>query len=173
MNEAEKYQEVWEHDEYRGYSPGESYVWMFLEMLKEHNIKMKGKLAEIGCGTGRAGLILNNFFEVHKYDITSNCLDEFVPKTNFHVLDICKEPLPKHNIGYCCDVMEHMPTEYVMTVLNNIAKSCNYAFFSICTKPDHFGKLVGEDLHLTVKPYTWWRDKLGETRGNYLKQETY
>ncbi len=162
MSEAEKYSSVWEHEEYRRYSPGEKFAWRFLEILKDHDIPLEGTLAEIGCGTGRAGLILNNWFKVDKYDLAPNCLDEFVKPDNFSVLDITKDELPEHTIGYCCDLMEHLPTEYVMTAVNNIVSHCDYSFFSIYTKHDHYGKLIGEELHLTVRPFTWWRDRLNE-----------
>jgi hypothetical protein len=35
-------------------------------------------------------------------------------------------------------------------------------FLSICTVPDTNGAWVGQPLHLTVQPFTWWRDQLSE-----------
>jgi hypothetical protein len=69
----------------------------------------------------------------------------------------------KYDYAYCCDVMEHIPTEYVMATLQNIMATCTEgAFFYICLVPDGFGALIGKPLHLTVRPFMWWRDKLAE-----------
>ena len=64
--------------------------------------------------------------------------------------------------GYCCDVMEHIPPEKVDKVLANIMAHCGKTFFSISFQEDHFGRKVGHPLHLTVRPFEWWRDKLAE-----------
>ena len=66
-------------------------------------------------------------------------------------------------VGYCCDVMEHIPPEHVEAVLMRIFAHCDRVFFGISFNPDHFGPaLVGEPLHLTVRPYVWWRDLLAD-----------
>ena len=66
------------------------------------------------------------------------------------------------DVGYCCDVMEHLPPEKVDAVLKRIFKNCESCFFSIHFGEDSFRKVVGHPLHLTVKPFSWWLDKLKE-----------
>ena len=58
--------------------------------------------------------------------------------------------------------MEHIPPEFVDETLKNIFRSADKVFFQICLQEDHFGQELGETLHLTVKPFTWWRDKISE-----------
>ncbi|MHA2085554.1 MAG: hypothetical protein ACXABD_17500 [Candidatus Thorarchaeota archaeon] len=41
-----------------------------------------------------------------------------------------------------------------------LLEACDGVFFSIAFAPDYFGRFVGEPLHLNVKPFVWWRDRL-------------
>ena len=59
-----------------------------------------------------------------------------------------------------CDVMEHMPPEYVMLVLDRIISACRMTWFTISFVPDEFGQAIDQSLHLTVQPFTWWREHL-------------
>lgn len=64
--------------------------------------------------------------------------------------------------GFCADVLEHIPPEQVDGVLAGIAKRIETsAFFKISTLPDSCGKLIGETLHMTVRPVGWWLAKVG------------
>jgi hypothetical protein len=58
--------------------------------------------------------------------------------------------------------MEHIPTEHVEAVVENIMGLCNQVFFQICLVDDHFGEVIGEHLHLTVQSYDWWHDLLSK-----------
>ena len=51
----------------------------------------------------------------------------------------------------------------VDTVLRNILASAENVYFQISTQPDDFGpQMLGEPLHLTVKPIQWWMARLTE-----------
>lgn len=56
--------------------------------------------------------------------------------------------------------MEHIPPDDVPKVLRNILASARHCFFAISTVPDRMGTLIGEDLHLTVRPMAWWAEQL-------------
>jgi 2-polyprenyl-3-methyl-5-hydroxy-6-metoxy-1,4-benzoquinol methylase len=58
----------------------------------------------------------------------------------------------------CADVMEHIPTQHVPTVLTNLRKSTRKAaYFSISVQADYFGpRFFGEPLHLTIRRPNWW-----------------
>jgi 3-polyprenyl-4-hydroxybenzoate decarboxylase len=71
------------------------------------------------------------------------------------------EPIPVSSpYGICCDVLEHIHPDDVMQVLENIMQSAEKVFFSIGTTPDNCGVLIGQELHLTVRPHEWWQQAL-------------
>ena len=168
LAEKEKYEKAWSHDRYRDYSPGEAVVLNYVMKCRPR----MGRIIDFGSGTGRAALMLHNLnFDVTMIDIADNCLDDKVRDEIGDRLIVGNlwEPLdlPRAPEGFCTDVMEHIPTEKVDAVLDNIMSLCDKVFFQICLKEDHFGSEIDEHLHLTVRPFTWWRDKLRE-RGNVL-----
>lgn len=109
-------------------------------------------------------LALMGGMRVTMVDFAINCLDEDVRNaltTQAHVLSFIKADLCKHipcgaKYGYCCDVLEHIEQKYVWAAVKNILKAAQHCFFQISTIDDLFGKHIGESLHLTVKPYSWW-----------------
>ena len=159
--EKAKYEKAWNHDDYRNFAPGEHVAIQYVLQCKPHH----GRLIDFGAGTGRGALVLNNLgFEVTMVDIAENCLDDEVRDEIGHNLIIGnlwdKIDLPRACEGYCTDVMEHIPPEHVEAVIENIMGLCDRAFFHICLKEDHFGEVLDEHLHLTVRPFVWWRDLL-------------
>ena len=131
-------------------------------------------IIDFGSGTARASLALAQLgFRVQMLDITEQSMDSEVEdylvdnpvNLKFKEVNLwdTNSMFQYHaEYGYCCDVMEHIPTEYVMLVLNNILACTPRAFFYICLVPDAFGQIIGKPLHLTVKPFLWWREKLNE-----------
>ena len=63
----------------------------------------------------------------------------------------------RFDVGVCCDVLEHIPTELVPTVLERIAVHCAVAVIGVANFPSRYGDV---DLHLTMKPATWWIGQL-------------
>jgi 2-polyprenyl-3-methyl-5-hydroxy-6-metoxy-1,4-benzoquinol methylase len=156
--EREKYEQIWGHEEYqKSESEGERYVDAFFEICGPI---ARARVIDIGCGAGGAGLMMaERGLQVHWLDLTSLALRPEVPRLRF-----LETPLwanwhrhPGWDFGYCAEVMEHIPTEYVMLVAANILRNCKTAFFTICNRNDNFGPgLLGQPLHLTVRPYKWW-----------------
>jgi hypothetical protein len=154
ITEQEKYEKAYATGQYATYSPGEAMLPLFRQMVRK-----KGGLIDIGCGCARATKQLRD--EGHKV-IGLDFVDARETDVPFQKHDIT-EPFPRvAHVGYCCDVMEHLPESDVDQVLANIMHACDRTFFSIHFEEDQFGALVGHPLHLTVKPFTWWRDKLAE-----------
>ena len=153
-NEREKYQYLWAAGGYRDWSPGEETAHTFANMVAPC------KVIDFGCGSGRAALRLAEYgFDVTLIDFTDNCRDKEALRLPFLQWDLT-EPLPiKGDVGYCTDVMEHIPPEDVETVIANILDATPRAFFQIATVPDKFGETIGQQLHLTVQPHDWWRAK--------------
>jgi len=161
--ERAKYSELWNDvPDYRKYSPGMENVSRFMDIIKpdEHF-----KLIDIGCGTGEAGLEFKRLgLDVRWIDITDAGLHSDIPRQYFIQSSLWGDWTNYYKYGYdygfCCDVMEHIPTEYTMLVIDRIISSCRVSWFQIALVPDSFGAVIGQPLHLTVRPFTWWLEHL-------------
>lgn len=167
--EKAKYEKAWDLNAYRNYAPGEHVYHHFLQLA---NPSPGDTVIDFGCGTGRGGVMLALVGKMHVtlFDFASNCLDDWVKDalhTQSHALrfvegDLRNEIPVSARYGFCTDVMEHLPTEDVDKVIANILKSAQHVFFQISTVDDAFGEVLGEHLHLTVKPHAWWVEKFKE-----------
>jgi len=159
--ERAKYQEIWtDVPDYRKYSPGMENVQRFMDIIKP---KPGSSLIDIGCGTGDAGLeFVNRGLRVRWIDITDAALSDEISCDNFIQAALWMDWEQKcfYDYGFCCDVMEHIPTEFSMLVINRIVQVCKTTWFQIALEPDQFGAAIGKPLHLTVKPFTWWLERL-------------
>ena len=155
LSEKEKYQVMWQFDAYRNVSPGEHIAEFYVNKFKP-----EGTIIDFGCGTGRAGIKFNEHgINTLLVDFTDNCRDSEAATIPFLQWDLTNElPVDALN-GFCTDVMEHIPTNDVSTVILNIMNSADKVFFQISTIDDVMGAAINEPLHLTVKPYEWWRSK--------------
>jgi len=137
---------------------------MFLEAVGE--IEEGTTIIDYGCGTGRASRrLFEAGFDVTMLDFAENALDPEVaelakdnPRLRFVKHDLTKKCDFESDYGFCTDMMEHVPTEDVDTVLSNILLSSKFVFFQISTQPDGFGSHpdIDDDLHLTVENYFEW-----------------
>ena len=155
LTEREKYQAIWQYDTYREISPGECIADLYMEKFKP-----EGLILDFGCGTGRAALRMAKAgHEVMLIDFTDNCRDEEAVYLPFLQADLTEDIEIKAPNGFCTDVMEHIPTKDVDKVIINIMNSVDSAFFQISTIDDSMGELIDQPLHLTVKPYEWWKSQ--------------
>lgn len=63
---------------------------------------------------------------------------------------------------FCCDVMEHVPEEFVGVVLTEINRYVSWggkAFFTISCNAAKKSFMDGENLHVTVKDTDWWKSQ--------------
>ena len=165
--ERAKYEKLWQREEYRRVAPGEHWAMTFLAQAR---VEPDADVVDFGCGTGRGGLVLALLgkMRVTLLDFVPGCLDEEVAQAcetqptriRFVQADLTKTLPVSAAYGYCCDVMEHIPTADVPAVLRNIIASAQHCFFAISTVDDVMGELIGETLHLTVKPMAWWVDQI-------------
>lgn len=154
LSEQEKYQRMWAHSAYRTVSPGEECVDTFLNICKPD-----GLVIDFGCGTGRAALKIKEYgCYVQLIDFTDNSRDPAAMELAFHQHDLTEPLNIMAKYGYCTDVMEHIAPENVEKVINNIMNVAKTTFFQISTVPDNMGSIIGQQLHLTVRPHSWWKD---------------
>lgn len=155
--ERAKYQAMWGIPSYRNLAPGEHHAE---RAAIELDMRAGDTVLDFGIGTGRGAAKLQALgYDVTGIDITDNSLDEGV---RVPVIQACLWDMPevsaKH--GFCTDVMEHIPPEKVDAVLAGIRERTEGCYFNISTQPDAMGVLIGQPLHLTVKPVGWWADQL-------------
>lgn len=157
MAEDEKYRRMWEHDAYRNVSPGEGFAEAFVAHVKPRRDQL---VIDFGCGTGRGGKRIHELVgcDVILTDLADNARDADVTLP-FVVSDLTKGVSVSGDLGYCTDVMEHIPPGDVPAVIDNIMAAVPECFFKIALFHDNFGAVIGQTLHLSVFPVEWWSDR--------------
>ena len=163
VSERAKYQEIWAVDAYRAHSPGLTNVERFIRIVAPAK---HAELIDLGCGTGDAGVEFERReLAVTWLDITDCALNPLIDRRRFIEAALWQDWAcgQRWDYGFCCDVMEHIPTEYVMLAIERIMSACRVAaYFAIALRPDQFGAAIGQPLHLTVREFAWWRDHFAE-----------
>jgi 2-polyprenyl-3-methyl-5-hydroxy-6-metoxy-1,4-benzoquinol methylase len=169
MEERQKYEKIYTTEEYRrGPFPGLQYGLMFLVRY----LSGYKSMIDFGCGSGDAAVLFARLgYDVFLIDIAENCLNEEAQGAlacRFWVAALHELPpdVPHVDWGYCTDVMEHLPEEWVAPSLAAIKSRTDRIFFSISGEPDGWGALIEERLHLTIQPVDWWA---GEIRKHWRK----
>lgn len=162
--ERAKYEAVWRNGAYRKMSPGSLALDHFIATVKPtlRGAIDRTRILDFGCGTGRATQRFKDMgYDVIAIDFAANALDKEV-RVPFCLANLWELPEDlRGDYGYCCDVMEHIPTEKVDAVLSGIARTVKCAYFRISYKPDDYGPMLyGSNLHCTIRPDVWWHDRL-------------
>lgn len=167
--QAALYQDIWAIPGYAKTSTGEQLVSAFQEMAGI-SAPSRCVVLDAGCGSGKGAVALAAAgFTVRMCDLTDAGLVEEAVTLPFH--EACLWHPLERAIGYtrggkvdyvyCCDVLEHIPTEFTMlTIARLLEVARRGVFLSICFQTDNFGIWVGHPLHRTVQSFTWWRDNL-------------
>ena len=153
--ERAKYERVWAIEKYARTSP--AYHRYFSEVKRV--VGKSQKVIEFGCGAGYALKYFEDLgHEVLGVDIAENCLRVDVPFKQaclWHPMDVSGD------VGFCVDVLEHIPTSKVKDTIGQIMQCVPKCLFIACMLPDSIGSRqeFGKDtLHLTVRSASWWRN---------------
>ncbi|NGX26488.1 MAG: hypothetical protein K940chlam6_00411 [Chlamydiae bacterium] len=173
-SEKSKYDIIWrDHPSYRECSPGEAFATFFFDGFKGE-IRAGQTIIDFGCGTARVAKdFLSKGLNITLVDISPYCLDEEIRHlltlfaNQLHFQQGCLWQLPESLKSaywiYCCDVLEHIPEDFIDVCLEQMAKRTRYGgYFSICLQEDLAGKRLGHPLHLTVKEKAWWERKIDQ-----------
>lgn len=162
--ERAKYEKAWQLPAYSASSPAFNLLPAFMSMVRPEPGEW---FCDYGCGTGQASLWLYWYglepvlFDLTPKGLATNVLfrlaHRFIKGCLWEPGDLGEATF---DLGLCADVMEHMPPEKVDDVLANIIHRNDRTWFNISLKPDRLGAKIGETLHMTVRPFTWWRDLL-------------
>ncbi len=159
--ETDRYEELINGmPEYLENSPGEMHAELFLEMS---GAQPGDTILDVGCCSVKGSVKLAEYQLVPQLqDITDVGL---VPEAQAFPFDKGAAWAPRRARSvdwiFCTDLMEHIPTAFVMLTLDRLCRRARKgAFFTISLQPDNFGVYIGEPLHLTVQPYVWWRERI-------------
>ena len=157
QTEREKYTEVWNRPEARLQSPAmRDHFTEIKAWAEQHNLN---KLVDFGAGSGVLDLALNKAgYKVHMIDLVPNCLNQEVRSALCETLTFEEACLWENNEYHadgviCIDMLEHLPTEHVPAVVNLIHSTAPHGF---CNAALFTHTVAGKELHLTLKPPTWW-----------------
>lgn len=166
LTERETYEAMWAVEDYAKTSPGEQLVQPFLEMSGAE-ARPKVTVLDAGCGSGKGALALQaKGFSVELADLTDAGLLDEAKSLPFHRLALWEDVRHKthgdrFDYVYCCDVLEHIPTPFVMLVVQRLLDVARRGLFlSVALQGDNFGVWVGKPLHQTVMNFVQWRECL-------------
>ena len=155
-----EYNRIWsEVPEYRGASPEARYLHgLAINTWPKEHFKT---FLSVGCGDGiglRVALVAG--MEVKGLDIADGLADDykdlpgcFVHGEAHHMPFEDKQ----FDIVSCCDVLEHIPAEFIRPTIKEIARvTAKRMIISVTMTP---ARLV-EGAHVTLRPVHWWLKRL-------------
>jgi len=179
MNKEEqrKYEDLYFGDEYRtDYKPGILFIENNNFKIDERTADVKSVI-EFGSGEGHViKYFRDKGIECYGTDIASNSLSFSELNDYRYVMDL-GEPQEfdkKFDFLFSCDVFEHLPTESIDTLIENMKRAApnGKAIVRIALYLDIRGQRdINKALHLTVKPVHWWLDKFKEHKIEVLDYE--
>lgn len=170
MNKAEqqKYEDLYVGDEYRtDYKPGILFIEKDNFDFAYKTIDVKSVI-EFGSGEGHViKYFRDKGIECYGTDIANNSLSFPELEKYRLVMDLSElqDFNKKFDFLFSCDVFEHLPTEGIDNLLENMKRAApkGKAVVRIALYLDIRGqKDINKALHLTVKPVGWWLDKFKE-----------
>lgn len=158
MNENEKYSYLYEH----GYGSGDR-SFQKLNHAKRFIDFKDQTVVEYGCGRGLVREQID-----HKSYLGVDVASALIPMNNnwgANEMFVCEDirffkPKDVFDIALSFDVMEHIPTLSVYTVLENIISSAKTSVIGISCVQATSESPDDDNLHRTVRTPKWWKGKI-------------
>jgi len=133
-----------------GYSIG-AYVAAIAELVAHHS---PATLLDFGCGKGFQYLARR--YHERWGGLLPYCYDPGVPQLS---------ELPDRQFGgvICSDVMEHIEEPDIAATLDKLillTDNGGFVFLGISCRPTRKRLDDGRDVHVTIKPPSWWKDQI-------------
>ena len=170
--EREKYERVWSSRKYREQADG---IPVVRRAFVQMSCQPGETLIDWGCGGGQcAAAFAEMGLKVTGYDIAHNCLDKGID-VPLVVGTLWDPPMElESDFGFCTDVLEHLPPDYVEASVEAIAmRTLRACYFQVDTVEDTSGRQYNPPmrLHLCVRPAEWWEEVLTPHFGGGILDE--
>lgn len=157
-HEDAKYSELYDNH-YREGDPGFIRINYCARYVDFHD----KTIIEFGCGRGqlRQRLPHNGYFGVDVASVLIKEAENWKANEIFVHADIrWFQTKHKYDISISMDVLEHIEEHSVDSVIKNIVDAGEICILGISCRPAVIDSPTGENLHLTVKPPSWWAKKI-------------
>jgi ubiquinone/menaquinone biosynthesis C-methylase UbiE len=173
MDEELKYESAWKS----GQEHNSRTALPFAEFVAKTNFG--GSMLDLGCGNGLVVSYLHSKgFNIRGADITLAGLDTKYISYDNGTMSVSKAgkelfvkaplwEMPFENnefdLTFSCDVLEHIPQEYVENVLKEICRITKTTTYHI------IATFEDRDFHPTVQPIEWWQEQFSKVNNNKCK----
>lgn len=164
--EQEKYRSIWALQDYSSKTASSFHLGIIFIISDGDSV------LDVGCGDGRvAANLIDAGVDAYGLDITIN---QAVPNlglcrlTEAPIWDI---PLKDNSIDWVvsCDVLEHLPPEMVDAAISEMQRVARKGQIHIIATFDD-RKYNGYDVHLSVHPIEWWRERFDAGRLHIIER---
>jgi hypothetical protein len=127
---------------------GDKWASAVLSLVKDHDCKT---ILDYGCGQGTLKVAIQSHLPkdaVTEYDPAIQGKDEIEKYKTFDLV-------------VCTDVLEHIEPDRLAVVIDHLFRLTNKVLFLvIATRPSNKFFPDGRNVHLTIEPAGWWRDRI-------------
>lgn len=153
--QLEKNKYNWLYQE--GYGVGQP-----LRCVKKYNLSPNLSCIDLGCGRASLSSYFKSYtgVDISDYIIEKNKKNK---EGSYYCtsLDNLECIQNSYDIAICSDVMEHIPSDQLYSVLSSIAKlNVQVFYFVISTRKSVILDQYKNNLHLSIFPANIWRDKI-------------
>jgi hypothetical protein len=128
------------------------------------------RVVDVGCGKAVLKTIINREAEYLGLDVASVQLPEGCFEHNVVETSILAT-FGDFDIATCFDVLEHIAEDDLDKMIRHIVCASELQVFSISCRKAHYEDLHGDNLHVTVKPASWWKERLAKQTTILLTEE--